>query len=279
MVFILPYIEQDILFQQWQHSGCSGLPEYAPAANVALLNSTFLKTYACPSNPTPTFCTNTGGNISTTTYPNGVQVQQACYVGIMGANSWSGYTETRLLSTTAFFNSNVGIASLGGMLFYNSMVTVSDVRDGTSNTMMVGEESDWIWDQNGKTTTFGNFRSGGPHGWAMGWYACGSGTAAEFEANSIATIQTLATNFQMECYNCTTIRYGINQKTGWNNSLVSSTGVGTNPGLNFPLFSAHTGGVNVLFVDGSVHFLSDNTNINTLSALATRDDGQAVTVP
>jgi hypothetical protein len=34
--------------------------------------------------------------------------------------------------------------------------------------------------------------------------------------------------------------------------------------------------VNALFADGSVHFLSDNTDMLTLARLATRDDGRVV---
>jgi hypothetical protein len=37
--------------------------------------------------------------------------------------------------------------------------------------------------------------------------------------------------------------------------------------------------VNALFADGSVHFLSDGTDLYTLACLATRDDGQVFTLP
>jgi len=40
---------------------------------------------------------------------------------------------------------------------------------------------------------------------------------------------------------------------------------------------AHPGGVNALFADGSVHFLLDTIDPQTLRLLLTRDDGQAVT--
>jgi prepilin-type processing-associated H-X9-DG protein len=74
----------------------------------------------------------------------------------------------------------------------------------------------------------------------------------------------------------TTIRYRINQKNGWvqNTNFVGVSNTrwdGEDP--NVPLMSAHTGGVNALFGDASVHFLSDATSILTLARLATRDDG------
>jgi prepilin-type processing-associated H-X9-DG protein len=52
-------------------------------------------------------------------------------------------------------------------------------------------------------------------------------------------------------------------------------------GANVPLVSNHSGGVNALFGDGSVHFLSDATDLLTLAQLATRDDGMVIngTIP
>jgi prepilin-type N-terminal cleavage/methylation domain-containing protein/prepilin-type processing-associated H-X9-DG protein len=40
------------------------------------------------------------------------------------------------------------------------------------------------------------------------------------------------------------------------------------------VYSFHTGGANVVMADGSVHFLTDSTNINILAALLTRSGGE-----
>ena len=40
--------------------------------------------------------------------------------------------------------------------------------------------------------------------------------------------------------------------------------------------SRHTGGVNVLFCDGSVHFISNSISLQTWQALATRAGGEVV---
>lgn len=43
--------------------------------------------------------------------------------------------------------------------------------------------------------------------------------------------------------------------------------------------SNHPGGVNVVFVDGSVHFLNQNIDMRTYQHLGCRDDGNAVSIP
>jgi prepilin-type processing-associated H-X9-DG protein len=40
--------------------------------------------------------------------------------------------------------------------------------------------------------------------------------------------------------------------------------------------STHTGGVNALFGDGSVHFVSDSIDLISLARLATKDDGGVI---
>ena len=51
--------------------------------------------------------------------------------------------------------------------------------------------------------------------------------------------------------------------------------------MNFAkdMFGMYPRGANVLFCDGSVHFLSEALDVKMLKNLITRDDGQAVDVP
>jgi prepilin-type processing-associated H-X9-DG protein len=77
----------------------------------------------------------------------------------------------------------------------------------------------------------------------------------------------------------TTIRYRINQKTGWTLGTSGGANVGVcgarwnSEGANVPLVSAHSGGVNALAGDGSVRFLRDGMDLLMLARYATRDDG------
>jgi prepilin-type processing-associated H-X9-DG protein len=49
--------------------------------------------------------------------------------------------------------------------------------------------------------------------------------------------------------------------------------------MNFPLNSGHTGGVNILFADGTVRFYTNSTPLNpTMWALSTRAGGETVSI-
>ncbi|MEQ1830079.1 MAG: H-X9-DG-CTERM domain-containing protein [Pirellula sp.] len=72
-------------------------------------------------------------------------------------------------------------------------------------------------------------------------------------------------------FNVTTVRYRIKQAPFADQIF---GGMQSAMGPNNPLASFHTGGIQTCFGDGSVHFISDGTELETLKKLATRDDGQ-----
>jgi prepilin-type processing-associated H-X9-DG protein len=73
-------------------------------------------------------------------------------------------------------------------------------------------------------------------------------------------------------WNLTSVRYKINDKT-WENKGVSEVFYGQNR----PLQSAHTGGINAVFMDGGVRFLTDALSLQTLYNLSNIDDGKIST--
>jgi len=262
MVFLLPYVEQNNLFNQWQFTGNSG---YVNGTNRALDNNLYLSIYRCPSAALPKFTQYTA------------TVMQPNYVAISGASNdalaGTGYTESRIDNAAAGVNccSGGGPASGGGVFFRGSQVKITDITDGSSNTMLISEQTDYLITTDGAKKPW---NSGGLYGWSMG-------TNRNDALNNTAGNATDNRQF-----NCTTIRYNINQKTGWstnggNGSQAGDCTVGVcyDLGNNMPLNSTHAGGVNVLMGDGSVRFLSDSTPIGILALIATRDDGKSANPP
>jgi prepilin-type N-terminal cleavage/methylation domain-containing protein len=261
-VGLLPFVEQSVIFDKWPWGTDDG---YANSPNHTLLRSTPLNLanvkvppfVRCPSTPIEEFNPGFAG-----------AMYLPSYVGIQGAvvDQAPLFVEARQrrccnCCVTQANNAQVelGFASAGGMLLYNENTSIASCTDGTSNTMIIGECSDWGIDVNGGKV---HIDGGWPHGWAMG-----------SAGNPAAKVSTAGANaMQQRMYNLTNIRYPINTKT------YGLPGVSINHGANNPLVSAHPGGVMCGWTDGSVRFLSESSDLILLKRFATRDDGQVVTV-
>ena len=237
-VYILPGLEQDSIFSKWQHTGSSG---YSNANNMALANKAMIKPYRCPSSSVPDFYPGSwnGGNFV---------LMYTSYTGIAGS------------SLTSISNTGNGPVSGGGILFPNSAVTITSISDGTSNTIMVGEQSDHLRTAAGVAVPggFGAITSQGPHGWTMG---CGTSDSVPPAWNGD------------RAFNTSTTRWSINQRNLGNNG---GNGTNDNTGNNIPISSQHTGGAGVAMADGSVKFMSQNIPLLTLQYLSDRADGNVV---
>jgi prepilin-type N-terminal cleavage/methylation domain-containing protein/prepilin-type processing-associated H-X9-DG protein len=237
-VYILPNMEQDAIFSNWQHTGNSG---YANASNMALVHRKMIKSYRCPSTLFPEFYVSSGNA--------GQTLMFTTYTGIAGSTL-----------TPIGTNTGNGQISGGGILFPNSAITLSSISDGTSNTIMVGEQSDHIRNSANAPIIpgYGAITSQGPHGWTMG---CGNDTRVPPTFNGD------------RAFNTSTTRWSINQR-GLGNT--AGNGTNENTGNNIPISSAHSGGANVAMGDGSVKFISENIPLLTLQYLSDRADGNVV---
>ncbi len=245
-VFILPHIEQDNIYRQWLFNGNSG---YTNVTNLNLTNNMTIKSYRCPSSPLPEIQTQlANGNGSTRMF--------ASYVGVAGST-----IEPTIQTNVSCCNGSGNINAAGGILFNHSAVTMVSITDGTSNTILIGEQSDHLRDANNTPIPggFGAITSAGPHGWAMG-----SGSTA------------VGTAYTERTFNCTTVRWEINRRGLGNNA---ANGTNDNTGTNIPFSSAHSGGAQMLMADGSVRFMTNNTTLQTLQWLATRAGGEVVANP
>lgn len=256
-VGLLPYIEQPAIYDLFPHDAPgSGLSvTFAQAVQTADLS-----TILCPSSPLPE-------KVNVPLMGNAA-VLMPHYVGIAGAVPSNdpaypdgSFTENRVtaccLETTVL---NSGQISAGGTLVPGTHIQFRDVTDGTSNTMIVGEISNY--GRNGANKS----RVDGGH--QAGWFA---GTMA----SGVPGSGYMGSPFPHVAYNLTSIRYPI----GTRDLVRGGTpvpGTSTSAGPNNSLLSPHKGGVQVVLCDSSVRFLSENMYLRTVKLLATRDDGEVL---
>jgi prepilin-type N-terminal cleavage/methylation domain-containing protein/prepilin-type processing-associated H-X9-DG protein len=285
-MFILPYLEQDNIFKKLTFTGNSGWTSTASTGsalnNVSIIQGIIVPMYRCPSDPRPALVGN-GNNVQI----NGStpQVCRNSYVAIAGAvNNLDGsgqFKETRCTDGSSW-SADFGNSCWGGIIAPSfNMINITGVSDGTSNTLMLSEVSDYFF--------FSDGSRGGDNDMSVAVNGILRGHSSGYDnaRNLYGGKNWMDARGQMYV----TIRYPINQKTGWVKGTNCPTGGTVVPptticgvsdsqwsgeGANTPLASNHTGGVNAVFGDGSVHFLANGIDLVTLARLATRDDGQVV---
>lgn len=241
-ILILPYLEQTALHDKFDAKG-----QYSPYTGLVYTgtnqyNGTLLAgknqpMLFCPSSPLPVFVL--VGSIAGTR--DGVA--SPTYTGIMGAVDHPTMLNR---DSEGYAHYGIGQISRGGVLLSHETKRFANMTDGTSNVMVVGEQSDHCRDAAGGRR---DCRSDFGHSFSMG-----PGRAGENRN-----------------WNLTTVRYKINDKT-WENKGVGDTYYGQNR----PLQSAHSGGINGLLGDGSVRFIRDSLDLQTLYNLSNRDDGRTL---
>jgi prepilin-type N-terminal cleavage/methylation domain-containing protein len=240
-VALLPYMDQAPIYNQWNfladHEGWNG--------NQTLVQNAKLPILKCPSSPLDG------------TSPNIPGAQLSHYFGISGAVprgtfvDWTGINDQATNNSAVAENpwgytSNRGMSTWGGK-------NISKCTDGTSNTIIEGEISNYVFDATGNVRD--DRRPSRRWSWAMG---------------GLSGWRDWAPQVSNVC-----IRYAPNSRVLGSNGLVWS-GWDDASGSNCPLNSAHTGGVHVLMTDGAVRFISDNIDMGTLAILSVRDDGKPV---
>ena len=206
--------------------------------NALLLADAVIPFLLCPSSPIPEFpqAGLTASEMQGTLVDPPGTAMKPCYTGISGSINHP----TRRTNGEA--NSWL---SQGGILLNDKGIGFGSISDGASNTILLGEQSDYMTNADG-----GNIevRSDGNHGFPVGGVKLGPSA--------------------IRIFNLTVLRHPLNQR-----DFESTAGAGGNVGANRPLISAHSGGVNVARADGSVQFLSESLDELTLFNFADRDDG------
>lgn len=122
---LLPMLEQNNLWQQFRSSLYLTDP-----ANSAFLAAQ-LPMYRCPSDPQPPYfdLSDEDGNAVLARLP------VANYIGVFGTEELHGCEYDPGIAPVSPSGQCMG----DGIFFHNSRVRIADIKDGTSNTLMVGE--------------------------------------------------------------------------------------------------------------------------------------------
>ncbi len=290
-VGIMPDLETTGIFNQWRSDVVQS--GHQDDINMGLVNGIVIDYMRCPSCPYPELVVNPAmankqlpdpQNPGQTRTFEGTVV--ATYVGISGAvaNQDAIDSSRNVLQVDTVDRVNrrlaqsgdLGLASSGGMLVPNQAMRMADMRDGTSNTIMVAEQSDWMVADPGTTNERKYVAASAYH--SGPWRGCRQAATPGDTGGQFGTWDPSNPNGRTP--NITTVRYPINTKEIPNAEGVDSpwqpcptTGICGNGGNNNGIYAAHPGGALVLRGDGSVDFLTDSTDQATLLFLSTRDDG------
>ncbi|OWK43800.1 DUF1559 domain-containing protein [Fimbriiglobus ruber] len=218
---ILPYVEQAPLY--------NGFNQGSPSYNLISRNLP-ISTFTCPSDPN-------GGKNQTKD-----QGGAGGGGGMDTAQGFHGNYVTCLGAT--IFGSAGGGTSLGGMFYSQSATKMTDITDGTSNTLMVGETL-LVPD----SSTSNDFHGRYYNNWTG--------------ESLFSTLQPPNTAQGDIMYQCITI------------PNVPCAGSTTSGVVKYAR-SRHTGGVNAALADGSVRFIANSIDAPTYLYLGTRAGGEVL---
>jgi prepilin-type N-terminal cleavage/methylation domain-containing protein/prepilin-type processing-associated H-X9-DG protein len=230
---VLPYLEQDNLYNL-ELAFVTANPGQGGASNAPTYGFQ-MKQYICPSNIRPLV-------------------------------AWDGVAELTSYLGVAGTCSGLPAPSKDGVLYAGSHTTFSQISDGTSNTLMVGErpctgDVSWGW-------------GFAPWGIACEAVTPGTGVAindqyAWGDGDIILGSNDVGVVLYSNCGDPTTnvgFRAPINPTTTGENDIGH-------------FWSFHTGGANFLFCDGSVHFLTYDPSNTYFSKMCTMGGGETFPPP
>ena len=231
---ILPWVEQDNLWRAYQnYGGPAAVPTYEQQANL-LVTSQRLALFTCPSD-LPNAAKS--GTFQGQTY----QVTQHNYLVNVGNLDYAQGDDGPLLDQPA------GLKFRGAPFSRKAQFALTDISDGTSNTLLASE----VNQGQGQ-----DFRG-------LTWWAEGSGLTTyrtpnspgfDYISNGAGAPGCVPTSQNALNADCRAFR-----TPNWN---------------VFTARSRHTGGVNVVLCDGSTRFVSNGVSWDVWQALGTSQGGE-----
>jgi prepilin-type N-terminal cleavage/methylation domain-containing protein len=237
---ILQFMEQGAVWEQLTFSADPAVHFMAGgAAGTAALNGNEslknfdLKAYRCPSGTIKPFDTSGGSN-------NSGIAMNVQYVGVQGAaRPVPGPDVNR-----GTWDCGHGWSCNNGLLVPNECFGMQDASDGTSNTMIVAEQSGLVALVNRTSNYYG------------GWY--GTRHPRTVLSGACGDLWQTGTSCVRFAPNSNIVQTGATEAMYRNNTVINSQ---------------HPGGINVLLTDGAIRFISNDIDFDNLKRLACRYDG------
>ncbi len=256
--YILPYMEQGAGYNaynfQWP---CLINPNATHGANVTA-GTQLVSSYLCPSDQR-------AAAADPTRYA--YAVSQASY-GMNRGRIENFITNWINASGVAVqYGNTCGYGGGDGMFMPESVVKISGVTDGMSNTFLIGEMSRFPNEQWSTTWMWANLAGAwqDPTWWSNGYRV----TGGAFVLAPPNTPADTTGNILYACFN------NCNYPPDWLNNAAIPGGPCNSLG-QWAFRSFHPGGVNFAMADGSVRFIKNSVNLNTYRALGTRNLGEVV---
>ena len=234
--FILPFLEQEALSQVYDTATDNGDTDWWLVTDA---NGKLVASNVISAFICPSDDSPDGDFNSSCTdenAPDGQLYAKANFVAVVGALRHINSDDT-------------GFENAWGIMATNTRTSFGDIQDGSSNTILIGERASRTEADSGEVG------SGVEEGWGAIW----AGRILNSRRNSEG-------RFSHDCFAGELADLTDPRSWGVN-------GTRTPSGL---VSSFHPGGGHAAFADGSTHFLSDNTSLETLGRLAAMADGDVI---
>jgi prepilin-type N-terminal cleavage/methylation domain-containing protein/prepilin-type processing-associated H-X9-DG protein len=241
-VFLLPYIEQDNVARNYDLTQ----PFIVPGNQAAI--SAPIKIMVCPSAPHNGLTYTDSTSFAGKTYPftaavadyapdSGINGGAAVYLNSLGASPPYTSVNNVLGAVYPRIQGPAPLLAALGLQASEGRCRIVEIGDGTSNTLLLAEDA------------------GRPQRYEMGRLVAGKGSGGAGWGDPNA-------------------EYGLD---GYNPANGGSPGpCAINCNNDNEVYSFHSGGANILFCDGSVHFVSSGVNIVTFGAMITANGGEVI---
>ena len=256
--YALPFMEQVTMAANLDYDETFHPGVLTNGTNDKWLSSGYLPSYMiCPSTSLPLDNSEIEGFTGKFAPPAQTR-GMGNYVGIAGAYFDGLEANSSEVVLIPFQES--GFQSSNGVFFPNSKIGFGAITDGSSNVLLIGEQSNFLQD----ATTGENidFRSSLKYGSFMG--------TNQGDIPRAGSDWSSSENPNKRSYNVTTVRQTINAP------YAPGQGITERGGPNCPLSTAHTGTAGVVRCDGSTHSLPTDTALGVILQMAMKGDGAVI---